>query len=327
MLDVAQLNYQHLFYFWVVAREESVTRASQRLSLAPSTVSAQIKQLEGVLNTQLFDRSHRSMKMTSTGVSVFAYADEIFSLGQQLIDEIQGKEAQRALRLEVGLASSIPKLVALKLLEPVLDLDQRVDLVCREDHAEGLLLGLGRHDIDVAIVDDPLNAAAAGTNAFHRLITECGVLIYGTPELLEAHPGELIKRLDRAPFLMPTSKTTLRRSLDSWFARHKIQPDIRAEFEDSALLKTFGGRGAGFFAAPAIVQAEVERQHGVVAIGELEGVIERFWAVSVERRIQHPAVRALTDAARGEITILDGSSDGPADGPEDEPADGSRDAI
>ncbi len=306
MLDVSQLNYQHLFYFWVVAREESVTRASQRLSLAPSTVSAQIKQLEAVLNTQLFDRSHRSMKMTNTGVSVFSYADEIFSLGQQLIDEIQGKEAQRALRLEVGLAGSIPKLVALKLLEPVLKLDQRVDLVCREDHAEGLLSGLDRHDIDVAIVDDPLKDTT-GTTAFHRLITECGVLVFGTQELLDAHPGELPQRLDGAPFLMPTEMSTLRGSIDDWFTRHKIQPDIRAEFEDSALLKTFGGRGAGFFAAPAIAQHEVDRPHAGVAAGAVEGVTERFWAVSVERRIQHPAVRALTDAARGELKIVDSS--------------------
>ena len=295
MLDVSQLNYQHLFYFWVVAREESVTRASKRLSLAPSTLSAQIKQLEHVLDTQLFDRSHRSMKMTAAGVSAYTYADEIFALGQQMLDELIGREAEGGLRLVVGLASTIPKLVALKLLEPILTLDQRVDLVCREDHSAGLLNGLARHDLDVVIVDDPLTSGDSDSDTFHRLISECGVTIFGTPELIDTWRGPLPRRIDSAPFLMPTGKTTLRKSLEEWFERHHVRPDVRAEFEDSALLKTFGGRGAGFFAAPSIVRDEVERQHGVKAIGELEGITERYWAVSAERRVRHPAVLTLTE--------------------------------
>lgn len=295
-----QLNYQHLLYFWTVAREGSVTRASEKLFLAPSTISSQVRALEEALEVQLFDRSNRRMVLTDMGQVVYRYAEEIFTIGQELMDTVHGHLVDRALKLEVGLANVVPKLVALKLIEPALEIEQDIQIVCRESRTDQLLADLALHRLDVVILDTTV-PAETNIRAFNHLLGECGVTLFGAPELVKRHAQDFPRDLDGAPFLLPTRESSLRRMVDDWLDRHHLRPRIVGEFEDSALMKTFGQRGAGFFPSPSIIADEIESQYGVIAVSELDGLRERFYAVSVERRLKHPGVLALADTARDKV--------------------------
>ncbi len=291
------LNYHHLLYFWLVVREGGLAPASERLRLAQSTVSGQIRAFEQTLGEKLFTRSGRRLVPTEIGRLVYRYAEEIFPLGHELQDAIKGRPVGRPLRLVVGVADILPKLVARKLLEPALKLATPVRMVCREDKPERLLVELGAHGLDVILSDAPIPPAAA-IRAFSHLLGECGVTFFGTSELAAARRKGFPKSLDGAPLLLPTENTVLRRSLDQWFARLGIRPNVVAEFEDSALLKTFGQTGQGIFPAPAVIAKEVQRQYDVDIVGRTDEVRERFYAISAERRLKHPAVVAITEKAR-----------------------------
>jgi LysR family transcriptional regulator, transcriptional activator of nhaA len=293
------LNYHHLLYFWTVARTGSVSRASDELRLTQATVSAQLKSLEQSLGENLFRKTGRHLTLTETGRVVFRYADEIFSLGQEMIGTLKGRPEGRSPRLTVGVADVMPKLVAYQLIEPALRLTDPYRIICREGSNRELLAALAVHDIDVVLSDAPSDAAV-NVKAFDHLLCECELVLFGVPQLAAEYRRHFPRSLDGAPFLLPTSNTTVRRSLDQWFESENIRPAIVAEFEDSALLKVFGQRGLGLFVAPAIIGAEVQRQYGVKSIGRLSA-IERFYAISLDRKLKHPAVVAISEAAKARV--------------------------
>jgi LysR family transcriptional regulator, transcriptional activator of nhaA len=291
------LNYHHLLYFWTVARMGGVARASEELRLTQATVSSQLKSLEQALGEKLFRKAGRNLALTDTGKLVFRYADEIFSLGQEMMGTLQGRPEGRLARLTVGVADVVPKLVAYQLIEPALRLKDVYRVVCREGTNAELLPALAAHDIDVVLTDAP---AEAGINvkAFHHLLGECDVLLFASTKLARKYRRGFPHSLDGAPFLLPTRNTISRRSLDQWFDHEKIQPKIIAEFEDNALLMVFGQHGVGIFVAPSVIRNEVERKYAVQVIGQMGNVRERFFAVSLDRKLRHPAVVAISEAAR-----------------------------
>ena len=294
------LNYHHLLYFWTVARIGSVSRASAELQLTQATVSAQLKSLEQSLGEKLFYKSGRHLTLTDTGKVVFRYAEEIFSLGQELMGTLKGRPQGRLARMTVGVTEVMPKLVAYQLIEPALKLKEPYRIICREGTNSELLAALAVHDIDMMLSDGPIDPAV-NVRAFNHLLGECGVILFGTPSLAAKYRRGFPQSLDGAPFLLPTSNTTARRSLDQWFESKNIQPTIVAEFEDSALMKVFGQRGLGLFFSPSVITAEVRRQYGVEVIGRLQDVTERYYAISLDRKLKHPAVVAISDAARARL--------------------------
>ncbi len=297
MAPMEWLNYHHLLYFWHVAREGSLARAAQQLRLAQSTVSGQISALEAAMGEKLFSRTGRRLVLTATGRVVFGYADEIFKLGRELGDAVQGRLVGKPLSLVVGVADVVPKLVARRLLEPALELGEPIRLICREDKPERLLAGLGVHDLDVVITDAPVGPSIR-VRAYNHLLGECGVVFFATAKLGAAYRQGFPRSLDGAPVILPTENTTLRRSLDAWFTARGIRPRVVGEFEDSALLKVFGQGGMGLFPASSVIASEVERQYEVRPVGIVEEVRERFYAISVERKLKHPAVVAISQRAR-----------------------------
>lgn len=294
------LNYHHLLYFWLVAKEGSLVRASASLRLSPSTVSGQIRALEHALGEKLFARSGRRLVLTEIGRVAFRYAQEIFALGSELQDVLKGRSAGRPLRLLVGVADVVPKRVARRLLAPALELAEPVRLLCREDKPERLLAELAVHDLDIVIADTPVGPSTR-IRAFSHLLAECGVVFCAAPKLAAAHRRGFPGSLDGAPLLLPAEGSTIRRSLDQWFALHSITPRIVGEFDDSALLKVFGQAGTGIFPVPALIAAEVEREYQVRRVGRADRVRERFYAISVDRKLKHPAVIAISEAARSKL--------------------------
>lgn len=291
------LNYHHLRYFWAVVRDGGVTRASEKLNVSQPTVSAQLRELEEALGEPLFERRGRTLELTEMGRVVHRYADEIFAIGQELVDTVRKRPTGRPSRLAVGVADAVPKLIAHRLLAPALAGPEAVVLSCFEDRSERLLSELATHGLDVVIADAPVPPSVR-VKAFTHLLGECGVAVFATPqraaELSPAFPGSL----DGAPFLLPTQHSSLRRGLDAFFEREGLRPRVMGEFEDLALLKTFGQTGLGVFAAPVAISREVERQYSVQRIGDLPGVRERYYAITVERRLRHPAVLRISQAAR-----------------------------
>ena len=295
------LNYHHLLYFWTVARLGSVSRASAELRLTQATVSAQVKSLEKSLGEELFRKSGRHLTLTETGRLAFRYADEMFSLGQEMLGTLKGRSEGRLARLTVGVTDVLPKLVVYQLVEPALKLKESYRIICREGTNEELLPALALHDIDVVLTDAPLDPGS-NVKAFNHLLGECGSILFGTPKLAEVYRRGFPKSLDGAPFLLPTRNTTARRSLDQWFEAQRIAPLIVAEFEDSALLKVFGQHGLGVFFAPSVIARDVQRQYDVKVIGQVDTVRERFFAISLDRKLKHPAVVAISEAAKLKLT-------------------------
>ena len=291
------LNYHHLLYFWTTAKHGGIGKAGAELRLRPPTISAQIHRLEEMLGEKLFAREGRKLVLTEFGRVVYGYADEIFSLGREMLDEVKGRAGPKALRLVVGVADAVPKLVALRLLRPALKFGEPLRLVCFEGRHDKLLARLALHELDVVISDGP-TPVGTGLKAFNHLLGECGISFFATRKIAERLKGRFPKNLDGAPFLLPTTDSALRRSLDTWFDAQGLRPRVTGEFEDSALLKAFGHDGAGVFAAPTVIEREIVKQNGVRVLGRSETVRERFYAISAERRLRHPAVVALTEAAR-----------------------------
>jgi LysR family transcriptional activator of nhaA len=294
------INYHHLLYFWTVAREGTIAAAGKKLGLAQPTISAQLKSLEEDLGAVLFSRSGRTLALTETGRLVYRYAEEIFSLGQELQDVLKGRPAGSPIRLHVGIADVVPKLVAYRILEPAMSLPDPVHVVCVEGKPAELLSRLAIHELDLVVADSPI-APDTKVRAYNHEIGSCGVTVFGAPSLASRHRKRFPESLDGAPFLMPTGTTVLRRALDGWFERRGLRPQTIAEFEDSALLKVFGQAGNGLFVGPSVIEDEITRQYRVRVVGRLPEVKERFYAMSVERKVKHPAVRALLEAAKGTL--------------------------
>lgn len=294
------LNYHHLLYFWTAAREGSITKACRQLHLTQPTVSGQIRALERSLKTRLFERSGRSIALTETGRMVFRYADEIFSLGRELQDTLNSRPAGHALRLVVGVAEALPKLIVHRLLEPALHLGEEVRITCIDGEPDRLLAQLALHELDLVVSDFPANPRL-GMKAFNHLLGDCGVTFFAKDDLARKYRRGFPASLDGAPMLLPSGNTALRRSLDQWFDEQEIRPKVRAEFTDSALLKAFGAFGDGIFVAPTAVEEDVRRMYGVSVVGREDSVRESFYAISVEKRLKHPAVVAISQTARRKL--------------------------
>ncbi|HEV8612447.1 MAG TPA: transcriptional activator NhaR [Gemmatimonadales bacterium] len=295
-----RLNYHHLLYFWMVAREGTVARAATQLRLAQPTLSGQVHALEGALGEKLFERAGRGLRLTEMGGLVFRYADEIFTLGRELAESVRGQPTGRPLRLKVGVADAMPKLVAYRLIEPALSLPQPVRLVVHEQNTERLLAALALHELDV-VLTDRVAPPGVSVRAFNHLLGACGTTLFAAPRLAAKYRRRFPSALDGAPFLLPGETSTLRRALEQWFDKQGIRPLIIGEFDDSTLIKVFGQAGTGIFAAPSIIESSVRKQYGVAVVGRLDKVRERFYAVSAERRLKHPAVIAITESARREL--------------------------
>lgn len=302
------INYHHLLYFWVVAREGSIARACEELTLTQPTISGQLRALEDSFGDKLFTRSGRSLKLTEFGNLVYRYAEDIFTLGRELNDVVKGRPVGRLMRFVVGVADVVPKLVAYRLLRPALNLSTPVHIVCREDKSDRLLGELAMNGLDLVISDAPVGPAVK-VRAFNHVLGECGISFMAAGELAATYRRSFPKSLNGAPVLLPTANTMLRRLLDQWFDSQGIRPTIAGEFEDSALLKVFGQNGCGIFPVPTVVEAEAGLQYKARVVGRTDVVRETFYAISVERKIKHPAVVAITEAARENIfTDLDRSS-------------------
>ncbi len=286
------INYHHLLYFWVVAREGGLLAAGKVLRLSHPTLSAQIHQLEDRLGEKLFSKVGRKLELTETGRVVFRYADEIFKLGSELLDAVKGQATGRPLRLAVGVVDVLPKLVVRRILHPALGLPEKVHLVCYEDSYDKLLSDLALHALDIVIADAPVPPGSS-VRAFSHLLGESSVSFFGTKELAKKYKRGFPNSLQGAPMLLPLETTTLRRALNQWLDCHGIKPSVVAEFEDRALLKVFGADGEWIFAGSTVVEREVMSQYGVELIGRVAEVRERFYAISVERRLKHPAVVAV----------------------------------
>lgn len=291
------INYKHLHYFWAVAKEGSIVRASEHLHITPQTISGQLSELENNLGEALFNRVGRNLELTETGRLALSYADEIFSLGGELEEVIRNLPDVRPLVFKVGVADVVPKSIAYRLLAPALQLSEAVRIVCRESSIESLLTELAIHQIDLVIADGPI-PQSVNVRGFNHQLGECGISFFAVPELANKLGKDFPKNLDAAPMLLPSEMTAMQSKLLKWFDKLHIYPRIVGEFDDSALMKAFGQAGTGVFIAPTPISAEVEKKYGVAVIGQTDEVLEQFYAISVERKISHPAVAAITKTAR-----------------------------
>ncbi|MCF8146072.1 MAG: transcriptional activator NhaR [Deltaproteobacteria bacterium] len=294
------LNYHHLFYFWTVMHEGSMTAACKRLRLSPSTVSTQVGNLEETLGGKLFRRVGRDLEPTELGHLIFRYANEIFSLGREMMDTVRGRATMSPLPLRAGVVNVLPKLIACKLLEPALSLPERVHMICHQDKEERLLSELAMHNLDLILSDSPVRKHV-NIKVYNHLLGECGITFLASKKLCTQFQPAFPESLDNAPMLLPLDMTTVRQGLERWFESLHLRPMIAAEFEDSALMEKFGQKGYGIFAVPSVIEKEVQRQYDVNVVGRTHAVRERFYAVSYERIIKHPAVTAITNTARRDL--------------------------
>jgi len=297
---VQHLNYHHLLYFYVVAREGSIARATTVLGLTQPTISGQLRTLERAVGEKLFERRGRNLVLTETGHVIYRYAEEIFSLGDELMRTLQGQPTSGPLRFAVGISDSLPKLTTYRLLAPALALQTPMRLLLRIGKTDQLLADLSIHALDLVLADTPINPGVK-VRAFNHLLGECDVTVFATAALADKYGRHFPRSLQNAPFLLPTQGTALRRSLEQWFEAENIHPAVAAEVEDMALLQVLGQEGLGLFAAPTVVEDEIRRQYRVAPIGRIEAVRERFYAISIDRKLKHPAVLAISKAAKGSL--------------------------
>jgi LysR family transcriptional activator of nhaA len=293
---VDTLNHHHLYHFWMVVREGGVTRASEQLHVSQPTVSGQLRELQEALGEKLLVRSGRSVVLTDVGRTVYRYADEIFALGRELQQAVKGRVTHPA-RLAVGVAMVVPKLVAYRILEPALELREPIQLDCVHERPERLVAELAIFSLDLVLADTPAPPAIK-VRAYSHLLGECGVSVLGSARLAAAHRRRFPRSLDGAPFLLPSGDSGLRLSLEEWFRKQGIRPRVVGIFEDSALIDAFGRAGAGLLAVPSAIEAEVRAQYGLRLVGRLDSVRQRFYAITVDRKLRNPAAIAISERAR-----------------------------
>lgn len=300
---MSALNYKHLHYFWVVAKAGGVGKAAQRLHLTPQSISGQLGVLEEALATQLFRRSGRTLELTEAGRLVLGYAEKIFVLGEELQEALRHHPASRSMQFRVGIADVVPKSVAYRLLEPAMRIEEKPRLLCREGRLDSLLGELAVHRLDLIIADRPM-PSKFNIRGFSHLLGECGLTFLATPALAADHDGTFPQLLDGAPLLLPGEDAAVRPKLMRWLDEQRIRPRIVGEFDDSALLNAFGMEGVGIYAVPSAITHLVQQQSGGVILGHTDAVTEQFYAISTERRLTHPAVLAISNAARQEMFSL-----------------------
>ncbi|MFN0248465.1 MAG: transcriptional activator NhaR [Kofleriaceae bacterium] len=297
------LNYHHLLYFWTVAREGGLAPAGKVLRLSQSAISGQINRLEENLGHVLFERRGRKLEMTETGRVVYRYAEQIFGLGRELLDVVHQRPVERAMKLVVGISDVVPKLLVRQLLAAAFHQERRLALVCHEDQFARLLGSLSNHVLDVVIADSPVPPGNA--KLFNHLLGESTVSVVAPPALASTLRRGFPASLHGAPLMVPMTGSTLRRNLDAWLERVHVVPEIVAEAEDSALLKAFAAEGMGAMFVPTVIAVSVARRYDLVVIAEVDDVQERFWAITAERRLTHPAVIAIRAAARTDLFAAD----------------------
>lgn len=291
------INYKHLHYFWVVAKQGSIARASEQLHITPQTISGQLSLLEQQLGAKLFNKAGRGLTLTDTGRMVLSYADEIFSLGSELEQVVHKAPGDRPLEFRVGVVDVVPKSIAYRLLAPALALPDPVKMVCKESTLELLLGELAVHKIDMVIADIPIPTGLS-VRGYNHSLGSSGISFLAVPAMAKPLTKDFPASLDGAPLLIPSAVNRVQSRLFNWFDSLRIYPHIIGEFDDSALMKAFGHAGAGVFLVPTAIEHEVIKQYGVKAIGRTDEVTEHFYAITVDRRISHPAIAAVTDTAR-----------------------------
>lgn len=291
------LNYHHLLYFWTMAREGSISRAASKLHLSQPTISGQLRQLEKSVGSKLYERHGRELRLTEVGRIVFEYAEEIFTAGQELMERLKGAQTDGTLTFTVGIPDFLPKQVAFRLLEPVFRMPEKVQLICNEGKLSELLADLAVHKADLVLSDSPAGSQVS-VKAYNHALGESGITWVATASLAERLRDNYPGSLDGQPLLLPTQNTVLRRSVEEWFDRQNFSPNIIAEIEDSALLKLFAAEGIGLAPVASTVLEDLEAHYKLFPVGNLDDVSIQFYAISVERKVSHPAVRAITEAAR-----------------------------
>ncbi len=294
------LNYNHLQYFWTVAREGSIARASKSLHLTPQTISGQLKLLDEAVGQPLFNRVGRRLVLSDMGQIVFEYADEIFSVGAELASVVRGNPETGPTMLSVGIVSSMPKLIAERIIAPVLLTEAPMRVRCQESSLEQLLSELAVHKLDLVLSDQPIPDGLS-LKAYNHRLGQSGMSFFARTNQARSYRGRFPASLNDAPMLLPSQSSALRRRLDDWFENQSLFPRIVGEFDDSALLKAFGEAGAGVFAGPTAIEDEICRMYRMAVIGRTDDIKERFYAISPERRLRHPAVVLITDKARADL--------------------------
>lgn len=293
------MNYKHLHYFWQVAHAGSIARASEQLDLTPQTLSGQIGLLEAALETTLFRRVGRGLELTETGRMALSYADEIFEVGAEMERALGAGPIKSLTQFRVGIADVMTKSIVYKLLAPAMALEEPIKIICKEDKLERLIADLAIHRLDLVLSDRPM-PVDINIKGYSNKLVECGVSFFATAKLAEQYGRNFPDNLNLAPLLVSGTDTSMRKRMMQWLDVKRLRPTLVGEFDDSALMMVFGQAGVGIFTAPSLIDEEVQLQYGVVKIGQTEEVLERFYAISVERRASHPAVMAINAAVNKE---------------------------
>ncbi|EJN30724.1 transcriptional regulator [Pseudomonas sp. GM78] len=294
------LNYRQLHYFWVVAKTGSIVRACEQLNLTPQTISGQISLLEQTYGIELFRRVGRQLELTEAGRQTLTYAEQMFQLGGELELMLRAQPNEQQILFRVGVADVVPKSIVYRLIAPTMELSEPLRITCREDKLERLLADLAIQRLDLVISDSPM-PSHLDIKGYSQKLGECGISFFATAELAKRYGQDFPRSLHGAPLLIPGPETVVRSRLQRWFAEQQIQPQIVGEFDDSALMQAFGQSGSGIFIGPSVIADEVQRQYGVQVIGQTDAVSESFYAISVERKVKHPGIVAITEGARREL--------------------------
>lgn len=294
------LNYSHLHYFWAVAREGSIVGAADVLHITPQTISGQLKLLEESVGGELFNRVGRRLELTELGHGVFQYADEIFAIGAELANFVKGQTPTGPISLRVGVVNSMPKLIAERLLAPALVSDQHLRLSCHHASLDKLLGDLATHQLDLVLSDQPM-APGASLRTYNHRLGESGLSFFARRGDARKYMNRFPQSLNDAPMLLPARNTALRRRLEQWFDEMELLPMVVGEFDDSALMKAFGEAGLGIFVGPSAIEDEICAMYHASVVGRTRDITERFYAISPERRLEHPSVVLITEKARTDL--------------------------
>lgn len=297
---MATINFKHLRYFWAVAKSGSIARASAQLHVTPQSISSQLGELEAALGAQLLHRVGRGLEMTDLGRRIVSYAEEIFGLEDELLAVVRDQGSQAATPFRIGVADSVPKSLTYRVIEPALHLGEALRLSCKEGRLVSLLADLAVHRLDMVIADRVMPADLK-VRAYSHLLGSSDLTVFGADPIVRELNGAFPAFIDKAPFLLPGPEVAIRPALEQWFESQNVRPRIVGEFDDSALLKAFGQGGAGLFVAPSAIADYVCRQYDVQAVGRIQAVIEQLYAITTERRMQHPAAVAVSQAASRDV--------------------------
>lgn len=294
------LNYKHLRYFWTVAHEGSIIKASNKLHITPQTISGQLSLLEKRIGNPLFSRIGKSLQLTETGRLVLNYADEIFDLGRELSDVLRGAPTVGPSEFIVSAASTLPKTIVHKIIEPALHIKQPINLICKEGPVDAILADLAVHKVDMVLSDTPVTSTFS-IKAYNHKLGESGLSFFASAALAKKYKKAFPTSLNDAPMLMPTKQYAIRQAVDHWLNQKNIYPQIKGQFDDSALMKSFGQAGMGIFYLPSIIENEVCNMFKVKIIGRTTQVKQIFYAISAERKIKHPAIAAICESAKNDL--------------------------